>query len=219
MIPRKWWLHAGGAIIVLILAIVAYLHFNRPDPAVKRDIARSVTAENSYHAQEKASVKTDSAIAKIERTRKKDLAAAAVTEAVADTIGQGSMSERDSLAMWRLRDSAHVAEIASLRRVILSDSLEKDTLTADRNRWHAAADSLEAINASLRADVKKANGDCHLLPFVPCPSRKASFLAGIGAEFIIANQVRHPPKLKNAVVFAHMQSPANVYPMLVLPNR
>lgn len=203
MKPSKLSLYAAGAAILLVLVIGLYQHFHKPDPAIKKDIARSEVAETQYHAQQKASARTDTAVAKIEGKRKVALNSANEIHAVADTFGHNAQTVRDSLDMWRGRDSLHVKENDSLRAVIRSDSLEKVLLVADRNRWHVSADSLEAINVSLRSDVKKVNGDCHLPPFVPCPSRKASFVAGVGFELFVANQVRHPPKLKNAVVFAH----------------
>jgi hypothetical protein len=187
MSRRRLWIGFGVLVIVGVAATAITQRFRRTD--FTKDIAKSEQLDTAHVARHDSSTKIDSAVHTLRR-----IGTAAVTEAdrlhaIADTTGQHAASIRDSLEMWRKRDSLHVVEIDSLRSRIRSDSLQNILLTIDRNAWKLHSDSVVTAMDQLRGDLKKAQADqCRVLPFVPCLSRKESLLLGAATgALIVAN--------------------------------
>jgi hypothetical protein len=192
---KKLGIVVVGILVLAIAAFAVVQHFRHPD--FTKDVDKSVQLDTAHVQRRDSSAKIDSAVHALRR-----IGAAAVNEAdrlhaIADTAGQHAASVRDSLEMWRTRDSLHVVEIDSLRSRIRSDSLQKILLTVDRNDWKVHSDSVVTAMDALRGDLKKAQADqCRVLPFVPCPSRKASLIIGAAAGALIA---AHPQETVKTV--------------------
>lgn len=190
---RAVWI-AVGAVLVAIAATAVVQHFRHPD--FTKDVARSEQLDTAHVERKAASAKVDSAVHTLSRIGKQSLEAADRIHQVADTIGQGAVSIRDSLEMWKRRDSLHLVEIDSLRSRIRSDSLQKLLLVRDRDDWKHHSDSLVKSMDVLREDLKKAQADqCRILPFVPCPSRKEAAIAGV----LVGLAITHPQQTKRII--------------------
>lgn len=184
--------------LVVVIAIAAFAvvqHFRHPD--FTKDVAKSEQLDTAHVQRKVASAKVDSAVHTLTRIAHTAQKAADDIGKVADTVGQHAVTVRDSLEMWRTRDSLHVVEIDSLHRVIRSDSLQKILLTRDRDDWKLHSDSVVTAMDQLRKDLKKAQEDqCRVLPFVPCLSRKESLVLGVVAGAVIA---AHPQETVKVV--------------------
>jgi hypothetical protein len=186
------------AAVIVVVAIVGFAFLRRVSPAkYEKDVAKSEQLDTAHVERAKASAKLDSAVHTARRIDDKAMKEADRIHQVADTAGQNALTVRDSLEMWRKRDSLHVIEIDSLRRVHRSDSLQKLLLTRDRDDWKHHSDSVVTAMDNLRGDLKKAQADqCRILPFVPCLSRKESLVAGVVVGAVIA---AHPQETAKAV--------------------
>lgn len=185
MSHRRLWIAFAALVIVGVVATAIAQHFRRPD--FRKDVARSEQLDTAHVQRKDSSARVDSAVHTLRRIGSAAVGEADRIHAIADTAGQHAASVRDSLEMWRKRDSLHVVEIDSLRSRIRSDSLQKILLTVDRNAWRVHSDSVVRAMDQLRGDLKKAQADhCRILPFVPCPSRKTSLLLGATAGAVIA---------------------------------
>jgi hypothetical protein len=186
------------AVLLVVIAVIVYAivqHFRHPD--FTKDITKSEQLDTAHVARKDSSAKVDTAVHTLRRIGKKSLEAADQIHQVADTVGQGAVSVRDSLEMWKRRDSLHVVEIDSLRSRIRSDSLQILFLTRDRDDWKHHSDSVVTAMDALRGDLKKAQADqCRVLPFVPCLSRKQSLILGATAGAVIA---AHPQETVKAI--------------------
>ena len=160
------------------------------------DIKRSHELDTAHVERRDSSARVDSAVHTARRIGDKATKEADRIHAVADTIGQGAVTVRDSLEMWRTRDSLHVVEADSLRRRIRSDSLQILLLTRDRNDWKNHSDSVVTAMDQLRGDLIKAQADhCRIAPFVPCLSRKQSLAAGAIAGALVAANPKETAKV------------------------
>lgn len=189
-----------GIVVALIVAIAIAVfavvqHFRHPD--FTKDVAKSEHLDTAHVQRHDSSAKVDSAVHTLTRIAHTAQRAADDIGKLADTVGQHAITVRDSLDMWRARDSLHRVEIDSLHRVIRSDSLQKLLLTVDRNDWKLHSDSVVTATDQLRGDLKKAQADqCRVLPFVPCLSRKESLILGATAGALIA---AHPQETVKVV--------------------
>lgn len=195
MTRRTLWISFAALILAAIVATALVQHFRHPD--FTKDVAKSEQLDTAHVQRRDSSAKVDSAVHTLRRIGKKSLDAADHLHQVADTIGQGAISVRDSLEMWKRRDSLHVAEIDSLRSRIRSESLQILLLTRDRDDWKHHSDSVVTAMDGLRGDLKKAQEDqCRVLPFVPCLSRKQSLIVGAVAGAVVA---AHPQETVKAI--------------------
>lgn len=185
--------------IALSISVVEGVLLFRGQHAEKyeKDFKRSEQLDTAHVERKDSSAKVDTAVAKLKRSAKKTLRAADSIHVLADTIGQGAQTVRDSLDMWRTRDSLHRAEADSLRAVHRADSLRLLFMTRDRDDWKQHSDSLHTAMDDLRGDLKKAVADqCRIVPFVPCLSRKQSLILGATAGAVIA---AHPQETVKAI--------------------
>lgn len=181
-VPRWAWFLAAA--LVLFLGAQWFVS-HRQDATADADVAQSHVVDAAHKAQTLESAKVDVAILTIDHTKKKAQQVADDIHVIADTLGQGAKSVRDSLVMWHSRDSAHVVENDSLRSVIRSDSLQRLLLTVDRDKWKRDAGSAVVTMDELREDLKIARSGCRILPFVPCLSRKQTAIVGLVAGAVL----------------------------------
>lgn len=107
----------------------------------------------------------------------------------ADSIAALASSQRDSAALWRAAYDARTQEAEQLRRSLDSaqaaraaELLARAELTrlwgeAERRRQLAE----ETVIPGLRDAIARLEKPCRLLGPIPCPSRRASALAGAAA--------------------------------------
>lgn len=190
----KLLLALGIALSISVVEGVLLLKGQHPEKYAA-DIRQSEQLDTAHIERHDSSAKVDSAVHTLRR-----IGAAAVNEAdrihaIADTAGQHATSVRDSLEMWRTRDSLHVVETDSLRSRIRSDSLQLLFMTRDRDAWKLHSDSVVTAMDALRGDLKKAQADqCRIVPFVPCLSRKQSLIVGATAGALIAANPKETAK-------------------------
>lgn len=192
---RKLGIVVGGIVVLAIAAFAVVQHFRHPD--FTKDVAKSEQLDTAHVQRRDSSAKVDAAVHTLTRIAHTARKAADDIGAIADTVGQHAITVRDSLEMWKKRDSLHLAEIDSLHRVIRSDSLQKLLLTRDRDDWKLHSDSAVVAMDQLRGDLQKAQADqCRVLPFIPCLSRKESLILGAGVGALIA---AHPQETVKVV--------------------
>jgi hypothetical protein len=177
MTRRKLALAFAAVLIARIVATAVVQHFQKSDNT--KDIAKSQQLDTAHVARRDSSARVDSTIHTLTRIGTSALREADRVHRLADTAGQHAVSVRDSLEMWRARDSLHRVEVDSLRARIRSDSLQKVLLAGDRDAWKFHSDTLVTAMDRLRDDLKTSEPQCHILPFVRCPSRKIALVAGI----------------------------------------
>jgi hypothetical protein len=191
MTKRALWI---GFAVVVAVGVVATRVIDWGKPAAfKKDIAKAERLDTAHVARHDSSARVDSTLHTLRRISGTAMKEADRIHTVADTTGRHAATVRDSLEMWRTRDSLHLVEIDSLRAVHRSDSLQVLFLTRDRDAWRAHSDSLITAMDGLKRDLKDAEPKCRLLPFVPCPSRTVAAIGGAvgGVVGAIAFARRH----------------------------
>lgn len=184
MTRRQLWLAFGAVLLAGIVATAVFQHFQKPDYTKDTHVAEQLDTAHAKRAG--SSARVDSTVHTLRRISSTAMKEADRIHAAADTAGQHAASVRDSLEMWRTRDSLHVVEIDSLRRVHHADSLQVLFLTRDRDAWHFHADSVVTAMDALKRDLKNAEPRCRILPFVPCPTRTEAAIGGAIAGALIA---------------------------------
>lgn len=178
MTRLRLWLIVG-AVVLVSLAGWQYWHSHHQDKKADADVAKSVVVDAQHKEQTKASAKVDTVIQTIYVREKSREAAAKRLIETSDTVGQFSMTLRDSSSMWHLRWEL-VGMALDSTVLALGDARERaDSLFADRNRWKAVADSAVPAMDALRKDLAVARSGCRVIPFVPCLSRKQSLVVGL----------------------------------------
>jgi hypothetical protein len=152
-----------------------------------RDIHIAEQLDTAHVKRADSSARVDSAVHTLRRIGGTAMKEADRIHAVADTAGQHAITVRDSLEMWRKRDSLHVVEIDSLRRAHHVDSLQVLFLTRDRDAWKTHSDSVVTAMDALKRDLKTAEQQCRILPFVPCPTRTEAAIGGAIAGALVAH--------------------------------
>jgi hypothetical protein len=148
----RWVIPAAAVVVLAVTATVIYQHHaNRPVPPALRD-----------------------SIAVLKASKRADSVAHAQQIAAAETVYVQSQAQSDSGAVLaelaRAHQRAAAAEAAARRA---SESARASALRYQR------ADSIssgrlarvEQLNTDLEAQLERASGGCHLLPFVRCPTR------------------------------------------------
>jgi len=181
MIPRFWY-YVIGAVVLLVIGTWAYLHVRPPD--FREDVARSIAIDSAKKVQDSASVRVDTVIKTLVQTRTKYVRVADSVHSLGDTTASGSVTLADTAKMWYLRWELRGVENDNLRLALKADTVALDSALRDRNRWHMVADSAVASQDRLRRDLA-AKGSCHLLPLVPCPSRKVALIAGALGTYLV----------------------------------
>lgn len=192
MAKRENWKILAGVALVVLLAWAGW-YWNRTrkqDEKVDKDIAASIKVDSDHKAQTEASARVDTLVDTVIVRDRALTSSARELRRASDTAGARAATLVDSSAMWNLRwqlagmayDTLSVAHTALLVVV--------DSLTADRNRWHVVADSAVHTMDALRDDLHVARKGCRVLPFVPCLSRKQTFVVGAVVGVVAYSQIR-----------------------------
>jgi hypothetical protein len=189
---RKLWLALAALVVAGVVA--TWLTGRFDNGRNSHDVVQADVAHEKHVEQGKASARVDTLVRTIYVHEKALTAKADSLDAVADTLGQHAKTVRDSLDMWRGRDSVHVAELAAVRAAKDSADRRAALFAVDRDRWKKDAAGADQINQGLKRDLQHVN-DCHVLPFIPCPSRKVALGAGILAGLAIT----HPEQTKRII--------------------
>lgn len=191
----KLLLALGIALSISVVEGVLLFRGQHPEKYAA-DIKHSEQLDTAHVQRRDSSARVDSAVHTARRIGAQALKEADRIHEVADTIGQGAQTVRDSLEMWKRRDSLHVVETDSLRARIRSDSLQILLLERDRNDWKLHSDSVVTAMDVLRGDLIKAQTDqCRIVPFVPCLSRKQSLGVGLIAGALVAANPKETAKV------------------------
>lgn len=181
---KRLW--AALAIVVALGAGATWISGRFTDRRYARDEAKAQVAHEKHQEQEKESARTDTVIRTIYVHEKAITARADSLHVVGDTIGQHAVTVRDSLNMWHDRDSVHVTEAAALRLAKDSADRRADLALFNSHKWQTDAERLDGINQTLKRDLEQKN-DCHVLPFVPCPTRTEALVIGGVAGALVAH--------------------------------
>lgn len=200
----KWALPAILAVVALVVGSLAYQHFaNRGvSPAVRDSIAvlkASKTPDSIAHAQlvAKADTVYVASVALSARATAAE-ARAAQSEARARNLAQQASqaaSARDSATLYRQAYEAESTSAAGLR-VALADEQAASAKARASALSFKAADSLsqarlarvEQLNTDLTAELGRVAGDCHLLPFVRCPTRTATAIGAAVLTYVVVQK-------------------------------
>lgn len=197
MTRRGLWTAFVAVVALAIAASFVTQHFR--DKRFDKDLSKAAVVHEEQKVQEKASAKVDVAVAKNRAEATTTLRHADELRWQADTAGQGAKTVRDSLEMWRTRDSLRTKESDSLRKVIHLDSIALDSVTRDRDRWKVQAFKADTVNLNLAKDLKLKT-ECQILPFVRCPTRKEAFIAGAILTPVILNNGKTAKKILSFAV-------------------
>lgn len=193
-LPPSWIIPAASAVLVLVLASLAYQHVaNRPVPQALRDsiavLKASRRADSIAHARQvvkaetlyvQSSAQSDSSVRSAERARAHAKVAAAEAAAA-----RTSLTAQDSARHWHLAYEEEQRRGDSLDAALVLERRASESARASALRYQRA-DSISAerlarverLNADLGQQLQRASSGCHLLPFVRCPTRKE---AAVGA--------------------------------------
>lgn len=181
---KKLW--AALALLIAIGASATWLTGHFTDRRYARDEAKADVAHEKHVEQKKASAHSDTVIRTIYVHEKAITAKADSLHVVGDTIGQHAATVRDSLNMWHSRDSIHVAEAATIRLAKDSADARAALAIANAGRWQVIAEGSDRINQTLKRDLQQKS-DCHVLPFIPCPTRTEALVIGGVAGALVAH--------------------------------
>lgn len=190
---RRLWIGLAAVVVAGIAATAAVDHFR--GKGFQKDIAKSELQQEKHEAQEEASAHVDSVVHTLRTSEKNHSAKADSIHAVADTAKQAAVTVRDSIEMWRTRDSLHVAETLQLRIAKDSADARADSAEANAKRWQIIAEGSNRINAQLRKDLAHSEQQCRILPFVPCPSRTVALVIGVAGGAYVATHVEQTKQL------------------------
>lgn len=183
---------AGTLVAIGLCVLLAHLRRGAPPPIPPKDqttldslavtrptytaaIDTLTVHETTYVARSVRAAQT----ANVQRTNADSLAH------VADSLGVDAAAQHDSNTTWhviaelrkREADALHTAN-DSLRAALTFEQLARAAADGRALRAEQRDSASEALNQRLAAAVAHA-GDCHLVPFVPCPSRKVSAIGGV----------------------------------------
>lgn len=174
---------ALGAVIAAIILFGYQCFRNRKtDDQTKKDVVRSQVVEQQHSEQTTASARVDTLVDTVYIREKALTGSAGRLRAAADVAqpsGRPAVTVSDSSAMWKLRWTLLGVAYDTLAEAKRLADLRADSLAADRSRWKRVADSAVAVMVDLRGDLARSQGNCCVLPFIPCPSRKAALITGL----------------------------------------
>lgn len=163
-------------IAVALFAAARFIDARRSDRA-KADVAAAKVAQRAHVDQQKFQARIDTVVDTLWLHEKTKAAKAETIKAISDTLGQRAETLRDTAEMYHLRWQLLGVVYDSLKSAKQDADDRAAALALGRDSARADAAQLAALNARLARDVEHAN-DCHIVPFVPCPSRKVAFVAG-----------------------------------------
>lgn len=211
MIRRATWIAAGGVLLALVLAVVAYGWWHQQHDAARDKTLReandaAVVAKAARDEALRRSAKADSLV--VLQRFQLDFAserAAALRKRLdslerlqpSGTFGGVPHAEEPEGTTWRglyfVADSALIQERAARAAAENTAKLYLD----DRNRWIAVSNAQDTAIQRLNTAVAVAltQHDCHLLWVIACPSRKASVVLGVavGVGTVLVLQKRGFP--------------------------
>jgi hypothetical protein len=174
--------HRAKWILALVLVVGAAFvaarfidaHWNDRKAA---DVASAKMAHAGHVAQQPFQARVDTVVDTLWRTEKAHTARAEDAKTASDTAGQLAVTLRDTADMWHLR--WQLRGVAYSEEIAAKNAADSRAVALGLGRDSARADAarLDAVNVRLTHDLEHAN-DCHIVPFVPCPSRKVAFVAG-----------------------------------------
>lgn len=203
---------AAGVVLLIIGVSMWYQHNTRWQgitPAVRDSMAvlhadkrrDSVAHAVQLHAADSLTqvvqVRVDT-VRIIEQHAGASHARAQVNEAAART----SSTAADSAKYYRLAFLDEQQRGDSLARALQKEhDNTRDALAAAAH--YQLADSVsstrlrrvEALNVSLVNEVARASGGCHLLPFVPCPTRTQAVVVSALVTYAVVRSANHLPVL------------------------
>jgi hypothetical protein len=172
---KKWLIEAAVVAACLVVA-ARFIDAHRNDKT-KADLADAKVTHAAHVEQQKFQAHVDTVVDTLWRTEKSHAAKADSFNVASDTAGQHSITLRDTANMWHQRWQLRGVAYASLDSAKKVADARADTLTLARDSARVDAARLDSLNTRLSHDLEHAN-DCHILPFVPCPSRKVAFVVG-----------------------------------------
>lgn len=195
---RQYWPETvGGA---LVLALTLWWGYCRPTPAplpvaAQRSLDSLTLTAPLFQAQQRELVAKETVYVaravRAEHVATTEQHAADSLAAVGDSVAK---TAPDTATPWFRVAQLRAREADSLRVAVdslTSSNAAKDSaLAAADARAVAAVSRLSAselLNQRLAKDVATA-GQCHVLPFVTCPSRRVSFVVGgmLAAAAVVA---------------------------------
>jgi hypothetical protein len=194
MSTRAKWI-IGVALVVGALFIASRFIDAHGNDQRAADVAAAKVAHSGHVEQQKFQAHVDTVVDTLWRHEETKAAKAESIRAVSDTIGQFAETLRDTAAMYHLRWQLLGVAYDSLESAKADADARAVALGLGRDSARADATRLDSVNVRLTHDLEHAN-DCHILPFVPCPSRKVAFVAGAATTgyFLI------PPEKRKKVV-------------------
>lgn len=169
----------GAFILLAMLGTQIWKHFHKPD--FKPDIQKSERVEATHKVDAVLSVRTDTVVRTLVKTRTVLVHQADSTQHLAETL-----ILVDTAKEYKLRWALALQTDTSLRKALHTVDSALTVMTVDRDRWHSEADSAVDVNRKLRTDLAKASqNQCRVVPFVPCPSRKVALGIGVGAGVVV----------------------------------
>jgi hypothetical protein len=205
MIKRAtWFLAAGAALLVLMLAAVAFAWWHQRQDAAREAILRDAQAATVLAQTERDSALGESrridSVARV-RAEERDtaraysdrlearLSAAQHNQPTGTFEGVPAGSEPEGIT-WReayfIADSGWISTKAALYAEQQRSKLFED----DRDHWKGVSSdqaiAIVRLNTAVAVALKK--NDCHILWVINCPSRKASAIGGaiVGAGGVLA---------------------------------
>jgi hypothetical protein len=188
---RKYWPEA--LIGVVVMAVAVWWAACRPKPApVPVAEAASLDSLNILRPAYLASIETltvrETAYVAVARH---EVAGATIARTQGDSLAQRADSlqrtmaaQRDTVSSWRqVAMTWHAAADLlrasndSLRAAHAADTLALAASDARALASEARLAATEGLNQRLAKDIAGA-GQCHVLPFVSCPSRRVAFVVG-----------------------------------------
>ncbi|MDB4871979.1 MAG: hypothetical protein JWL97_2983 [Gemmatimonadales bacterium] len=172
----KKWLIVAAIVAGGLVVAARFIDAHRNDQT-KSDIRDAKVVHAGHVEQQKFQAHVDTVVDTLWRHEETKAAKAESIRAVSDTIGQFAGTLRDTANMWHLRWQLLGVAYDSLKSAKTDADARAVALGLGRDSARVDAARLDSLNIRLTHDLEHAN-DCHILPFVPCPSRKVAFVAG-----------------------------------------
>jgi hypothetical protein len=193
---RKWeWVLAAVLVAGSLVVAERFIDAHRND-RTQADVQGAKAAHVAHVAQQKFQAHVDTVVDTLWLHEKAHAEKADSLKAASDTAGQHAVTLRDTADMWHLRWELRGFAYDTLKLAKAEAGHRADSLELARDSARIDAKRLDSLNVRLTRDLEHAN-DCHIVPFVPCPSRKVAFVAGAATTgyFLIP-----PEKRKKLVV-------------------
>lgn len=174
---RKWELVLAAVLVIGTLVVVERFVDAHWNDRAKADVAAAKVVHAGHVEQQKFQAHIDTVVDTLWLREKTKTAKAETIRSVSDTIGQHAETLRDTANMYHLRWQLLGVAYDSLKSAKQDADARAVALGLGRDSARADAARLDSVNVRLTHDLEHAN-DCHIIPLVPCPSRKVAFIAG-----------------------------------------